>query len=135
MSTTSSSTPLRRRAALAVAGLTVATLGTSVVHADVAAAAGKAGVKASISLSKTSDKLTGKISSRRKSCESGVRVSLNWRPPGSKSFQQVRTDKTSRKGVWVVQAPQKTIPAGKYFAKTKASKSCNASKSKTITVR
>lgn len=135
MPTTPSSTPLGRRAALAAASLTLACLGAGVVQADVAAAAGKANVEASISLAMKQQRLTGKLSSRKRVCRARREVSLQWQPPGQASFEQVRSPATNRRGTWIVAAQQRHIPAGRYFATTAPTRSCEASRSRTITVR
>ncbi|CAN5378562.1 hypothetical protein BH09ACT12_BH09ACT12_36740 [soil metagenome] len=136
MSTYASTSPLRRRAALAVAALTVTTLGASVVEADVAAAAGKkAKVNASISLTRDKSQLVGAVKSPKKACKQKKTVVLHWLQPGKKKFVEVADDKSSSKGVWKIHAPGTEIPAGKYYVTIKAGKSCQTGRSKRITVR
>jgi len=133
--TSSTTTPLRRRATLAAAGLTVSLLGANVVTADAASAAGKANVKASISLSKNSEDLLGKVKSRKKVCKKKVQVVLYWLEQGEKKFVPVAEDLTNKKGKWSINTPStKNIPPGKYYVKLASSKNCKGEKSKTIRV-
>ena len=134
MSTTAITSPLRRRAALAIAGLTVATLGATVIEAEVAAAAGKAKVNASISLTKDKSKLVGKVKSPRKVCRQKTQVVLHWQEPGKKKFRVVADDKSNKQGVWKIDAPGTDIPRGKYYVTIAANKQCKSERSKTIRV-
>ena len=133
MSTTPTS--VRLRAGLAAAGLTVATLGASVVTAETASAAGKARVNATIKLSGDSSDLLGKVKSPRAVCKKKVRVVLFWRKPGVQKFVTVQDDVTNRSGAWKIDAPGSRIPAGKYYVKVAGSAKCKPEKSPTITVR
>lgn len=107
------------------------------MHADVASAAGgRATVNSSISLTKNSADLIGKVTSPRKVCKKKVRVVLHWRQPGKMKFRPVADDMTNRMGKWRISEPDSpNIPAGKYFVRLAKTPDCKPEKSRTITVR
>ncbi len=96
----------------------------------------KADVATTIALEPGGGHVVGRVKSARAGCKRFVAVGLFFKDFGASSFRFVAEDTSSGKGKYSISGPGGSdIPPGRYYVRTQTSKKCQASRSKTITVR
>ena len=99
-------------------------------------AATKADVVTTIALESGGGHVVGRVKSARAGCKRFVAVGLFFKDIGASSFRFVAEDTSNGQGKYSIAGPGgSNIPPGKYYVRTQTSKKCQASRSKTITVR